>query len=156
LRSATHGFSYVVHIRRCTAGTAGYVTKYCTKLLAESDIGTRPDGSRVRVNRVRYSKHFFPSPTAVMKAAFRASAAEKRGEDAALYEGKWQLQEVAAMPRDDDGRVITEVAQEQYRRLVAERVREASAETMKLSKGGKHVLAFMVLESLQRGEVATV
>jgi hypothetical protein len=152
LRTATHGTSYVVDIRRCKAGTAGYVTKYCTKLLAESEIGTRRDGTRARVNRVRYSKQFFPSSTAVMKVALRVVAAEKKGEVAEIYEGSWKLQEVASLPRDEQGRIDEEAAREQYRRLVAGRVQEMNTDTVKLSKGGKQVLAFMVLESLQRGE----
>jgi hypothetical protein len=156
LRSATHGSSYVVDIRRCKSGTAGYVTKYCTKVLAGSDVGTRPDGTRARVNRVRYSKHFFPCPTSVMKEAFRVAAAERRGEDAETFKGSWKLQEMAPLPRDEEGHVDAEAAQEQYQRLVAERVSEATVELPKLSKGGKQVLAFMVLESLQSGEVATV
>ena len=146
LRSATHGSSYVVHIVRCRSGTAGYVTKYCTKVLAESEVGTRPDGTRARVNRVRYSKRFFPSPTKALKAVLRAAAAEKRGEDTESYEGRWRLQEIAPVPHDDDGRVIEELAQAQYQKLVANRVQEASTEPMKLSKGSKQVLAFMVLE----------
>ena len=56
------------------------------------------------------------------------------------------------MPRDDQGHVDMEAAQEQYKRLVAERVREVSDEPPKLSKGGKQVLAFMVLESLRLSE----
>jgi hypothetical protein len=56
------------------------------------------------------------------------------------------------LPLDDDGRVIEEAAREQYRRLVTERVREVNTETLRLSKGGKQVLAFMVLESLRLGE----
>lgn len=159
LRSATHGFSYVVDIRRCVPGTAGYVTKYCTKVLAASEVGSRADDTRARVNRVRYSKGFFPSPTKVMKEMLKAAAVEKKrvqGEAAETYEGKWVLQEVTPLPRDDDGRVIEEAAHEQYRRLVAERVREVSAEPVRLSKGGKQVLAFMVLESLPLSEVAIV
>jgi len=159
LRSATHGQSYVVDIRRCRPGTAGYVTKYATKLLQASEVGNKPDGTQARVNRVRYSKRFFPSSTKVLKNEFRAQKAEKareQGEDAETYEGSWKLLEMAPLPRDDDGRVIEEAAHEQYRRLVAGRVKEASAEPMKLSKGGKQVLTFMVLESLRRGEVVTV
>ena len=152
LRSATHGFSSVVDIRRCRAGTAGYVTKYCTKTLVESEIGTKLDGTRARINRVRYSKHFFPSPTDQLKEALRAAAAEKRGEDTVSYEGTWRLQEFAPVPHDDDGRVIEELAQAQYRQLVAERVQAATSEPLKLSKGGKQVLAFIVLESLRLGE----
>jgi hypothetical protein len=158
LRSATHGFSYVVDIRRCKAGTAGYVMKYCTKVLAESDVGRQPDGTRARVNRVRYSKGFFPSPTRVLKEELRAAAAEKQreqGKDAAVYEGPWKLQEFAPLPRDARG-VVEEAAHEQYMRLVAERVREVTTEPVRLSNGGKQVLAFMVLESLRLGEVATV
>src|SRR6266566_3170751 len=147
LRSATHGFSSVVDIRRCRAGTAGYVTKYCTKTLVESEIGTKLDGTRARINRVRYSKHFFPSPTDQLKEALRAAAAEKRGEDTVSYEGMWRLQEFAPVPRDDEGRPIEELAQAQYRRLVADRVQEVNTEPVKLSKGGKQVLAFMVFES---------
>lgn len=156
LRTATRGQAYVVDIRRCRPGTAGYVTKYCTKLLADSELGTKPDGTRSRVNRVRYSKQFFPSPTSVMKEALRVAAAEKKGEVAENYEGSWKLQEVAPLPRDKQGHVNDEATNEQYRRLVAERVQEANTETVKLSKGGKQVLAFMVLESLRPGEVATV
>ena len=152
LRSATHGQSYVVHIARCKPGTAGYVTKYCTKVLATSEVGSRADGTQARVNRVRYSKHFFPYPTSVMKEAFRVAAADRRGEAAEVYEGSWKLQEVAALPRDEQGHVVMEAAQEQYRRLVAERVQEVSAEPVKLSKGSKQVLAFMVLQSLRLGE----
>jgi hypothetical protein len=156
LRTATHGVSYVVDIRRCKAGTAGYVTKYCTKLLAESEIGTRHDGTRARVNRVRYSRGFFPSSTAVMKSALRMAAAEQKGEVAEIYEGSWKLQEVAPLPRDEQGRIDEEAAREQYRRLVAGRVQEMNTDTVKLSRGGKQVLAYMVLESLRLGEVAAV
>ena len=152
LRSATHGGSYVVDIRRCKSGTTGYVTKYCTKVLADSDVGTRPDGTRARVNRVRYSKHFFPSPTKVMKEALRIATAEKKGEVAETYEGSWKLQEVTPLPRDEQGHINEEAAHEQYRRLVAERVQEVCAEPVKLSKGGKQVLAFMMLQSLRLGE----
>lgn len=155
LRSATHGQSYVVHIARCRAGTAGYVTKYCTKVLATSEVGSRADGTQARVNRVRYSKRFFPSPTKLLKDELRAAAAEKKrvqGEAVETYEGSWKLQEVAPLPRDDQGHVDMEAAQEQYNRLVAERVREVSDEPSKLSKGGKQVLAFMVLESLRLSE----
>ena len=157
LRSATHGQSYVVDIRRCRPGTAGYVTKYATKLLQANEIGNKPDGTQARVNRVRYSKRFFPSPTKTMKDAFRARKAEKareQGEYAETYEGAWKLLEMAPLPRDTRGRVDEEAAHEQYRRLVAERVKEAAAEPVKLSKGGKQVLTFMVLESLRRGEFA--
>ena len=105
LRSATHGFSSVVDIRRCRPGTAG-----------------------------------------------RLAAAEKKGEGSETYEGSWKLQEVAPLPRDDDGQVIEEAAHEQYRRLVAERVQETNTEPVKMSKGGKQVLAFMVLESLRLGD----
>ena len=156
LRSATHGVSYVVDIRRCRPGTAGYVTKYCTKLLAESEVGTKPDGTRARVNRVRYSKHFFPSSTAAMKEILRVAAAEKRGEVTETDEGSWKLQEVSPVPRDERGQIDEEAAREQYQRLVTARVQEANAEPLKLSKGGKQVLAFMVFESLQRGEAATI
>jgi hypothetical protein len=181
LRTATHGFSYVVDIRRCTPGTAGYVTKYCTKVLATNEIGSRSDGTRARVNRVRYSKGFFPSPTKVLKQAFRVAAAEKKGEVSAADnfvtcdrcqgtgeykdvkcikckgEGvcsAWKLLEMAPLPRDDDGWVIEEAAYEQYQRLVTMRVQEANTETVKLSNGGKQVLAYMMLESLRLGEVA--
>jgi hypothetical protein len=151
LRSATHGQSYVVHIARCRPGTAGYVTKYCTKVLASSEVGSRADGTQARVNRVRYSKGFFPSPTKVLKDELRAAATEKKralGEEVEAYEGTWKLLEVAPLPRDEQGHVDTEAAQEQYKRLVAERVNEVSDESLKLSKGGKQeqVLAFMVLE----------
>ena len=63
---------------------------------------------------------------------------------------------MAPLPRDAQGHVDREAAQEQYHRIVAERVREAKSEEVKLSKGGKQVLAFMMLESLRLGEVATV
>ena len=155
LRSATHGQSYVVDIRRCRPGTAGYVTKYATKLLQANEVGSKPDGTRARVNRVRYSKHFFPLPTKAMKNEFRAQKAEKareQGEDAETYEGAWKLLETAPLPRDDRGRVIEEAAHEQYRQLVAQRVKEAATEPVQLSKGGKQVLTYMVLESLRRGE----
>jgi len=56
------------------------------------------------------------------------------------------------LPRDEQGHIDTEAAREQYRRLVAERVIEVSDEPMKLSKGSKQVLAFMVLESLRHSE----
>lgn len=181
LRSATHGFSSVVDIRRCRAGTAGYVTKYCTKVLTTSEVGSRADGIQARVNRVRYSKGFFPSPTKILKDELRAAAAEKKGEVPAAdnfvtcdrcqgtgdYAGvkcikckgegvcsAWKLLEIAPLPCDDDGRPIEELAQEQYRQLVTARVRAANAEPLKLSKGGKQVLAFMVLESLGIGELA--
>jgi hypothetical protein len=152
LRSATHGQSNVVHIARCRAGTAGYVTKYCTKVLATSEVGSRVDGTQARVNRVRYSKHFFPSPTSVMKEALRMAAAEKKGEVAETYERSWKLQEVAPLPHDEQGHIDEQAAYKQYERLVAERVQEVSAEPVKLSKGGKQVLVFMVLQSLRIGE----
>ncbi len=148
LRSATHGFSSVVDIRRCRAGTAGYVTKYCTKMLAQSDIGTKPDGTRARINRVRYSKGFFPSTTQEMKIAFRAASAEKRGGDAISYEGAWRLQEFAPLPCDDQGHVVEELARMQYRQLIADRKEGAKGEPLKLSKGGRQVLSFMMFESL--------
>jgi len=44
------------------------------------------------------------------------------------------------------------LTRKQYRRLVTERVQEASTEPVKLSKGGKQVLAFMVLQLLRLGE----
>jgi hypothetical protein len=47
--------------------------------------------------------------------------------------------------------VNEEAAHEQYWRLVAARVKEAVAAPVKLSKGGKQVLTYMVLESLRRG-----
>jgi len=84
--------------------------------------------------------------------AGRLAAAEKKGEGSETYEGSWKLQEVAPLPRDDDGQVIEEAAHEQYRRLVAERVQETNTEPVKRSKGGKQVLAFMVLESLRLGD----
>lgn len=159
LRSATHGSSYVVHIARCRPGTAGYVTKYCTKVLTESEVGSRADGTQARVNRVRYSRGFFPSPTKILKDELRAAAAEKKralGEEVEEYEGTWKLLEVAPLPRDEQGHIDAKAVREQYRRLVAERVSEVSDEPTRLSKGGKQVLAFMVLESLQRGEIAAV
>jgi hypothetical protein len=122
-------------------------------VLADSDVGTRPDGTRARVNRVRYSKHFFPYPTSIMKEAFRAAAAEQRGEDVEADEGSWKLQEIAPLPRDEQGHVDMEAAQEQYKRLVSERIQEANTEPVKLSKGGKQVLAFMVLQSLRLGNI---
>jgi hypothetical protein len=152
LLTATHGFSYVVHIAKCTPGTAGYVTKYCTKVLAAQEV-QRSDGTRARVNRVRYSKGFFPAPTKVLKVAFREAAAEKRGEVLEDDGGMWKLLEMAPVPRDERGRVIEALAHEQYRQLVERRVKEASNEPLKLSKGGKRVLAYMVLESLQRGDI---
>ena len=78
LRSATHGSSYVVHISRCRPGTAGYVTKYCTKVLATSEVGSRADGTQARVNRVRYSKGFSPSATKILKDELRAASAERK------------------------------------------------------------------------------
>ncbi len=156
LRSATHGSAYVVDIRRCVPGTAGYVTKYCTKVLAASEVGSRADGTRARVNRVRYSKCLFPSATKVLKAELRAAAAEKQraqGDEVESLEGTWKLLEVAPLPRDKQGHIDEEAMREQYRRLVAKRVQEASTEPMKLSKGGKQVLAFMVLQSLRLGEL---
>lgn len=159
LRTATHGFSFVAHIAKCKPGTAGYVTKYCTKVLAASDIGAKPDGTKARVNRVRYSKGFFPSPTAMLRAAMIEQWKEHKrltGEAVPDYAGSFKLHEFAQVPRDDRGRVNEAAANEQYYQLVAARVEQASIEPVPLSKGGRAVLAYMVLESLQCGEVATV
>jgi hypothetical protein len=132
---------------------------------------------------VRYSKGFFPSPTKILKDELRAAAAEKRGEDTDFdsvvecdrckgsgeYKGAkcltckgvgtrsvWRLLEIAPLPRDEQGQIDKEVAQEQYKRLIAERVSEVNSEPVRLSKSGKQVLAFMMLESSRLGEVANV
>lgn len=151
LRSATHGRSWVTDIRRCKPGSAGYVTKYCTKMLAASDVGRKPDGTLARVNRVRYSRQFFPSSVAEMREQLRAEwSASKRedGEPIVDVSGAWILDELHPIPRDLAGRVDQRAADVQYRDLVAARYENASTEARRAGRGDLIVLRFML------GEVA--
>lgn len=148
LRSVTHGRSWVTDIRQCKPGSAGYVVKYCTKMVAASDVGRNLDGTVRRVNRVRYSRGFFPSSVADMRAdlrkEWRESRSEVTGEPLIDLDGSWQLQEVCELPRDAAGRLDTAAAASQYRELVASRVEGASVEARKSSRGDLVVLRFML------------
>lgn len=157
-RSATHGLSYVCHIARAKGDVAGYATKYVTKSLSDTDVGLRPDGTRRRVNRVRYSRHFFPSSAAEVRADLReqwqAERAERTGEDVIDLEGSWVLQEVCELPmrpKSRGGGVDQIAADAQYRELVAQRLEDAGTEARKSSRADLVSLRFMLgreLESL--------
>ncbi len=151
LRSATHGYSWITDIRRCKPGSAGYVTKYCTKMLAASDVGRKPDGTRPRVNRVRYSRHFFPSAVADLREQLRAEWSAKRaqdGEPVIDLDGEWVMQEAYPLPRDVYGRIDDAAAAQQYRDLVAERYEAATLDARKASRGDLVVLRFMLGDEL--------
>ncbi len=155
LRSVTHGRSWVVDIRRCKPGSAGYVTKYCTKMLAAGDVGRNPDGTVRRVNRVRYSRGFFPSSVAEMRADLRdkwqSERAERTGEPIIDLDGSWVLQEVCELPRlpkSRGGGVDQVAAEAQYRELVADRWEDVGTEAKRSSRGDLVVLRFMLGDEL--------
>lgn len=146
LRTATHGFSWVVDIRRCNGAAAGYVTKYVTKALALSEVGSRPDGTRARPNRVRYSRGFFGAPVASIRQYLRDQVEDSKrdaGEDLVELEGKWILQELAPLPRDFRGRVDRDAAEAQYRYLVEGRMAELGTEARAV-RGQLVVLRYML------------
>lgn len=150
LRTATHGRSFVVDIRRAEGKVAGYVTKYVTKSLTHAEIGDKPDGTVARPNRIRYSKGFFGAPTKELRAFLVAERLDQRvakGE-AILDEferGPWQLVEVDELPRDLDGKVDQVAARDQYVQLVEDRVLEQGT-TVKPVRGGLHVVEYMLAE----------
>lgn len=153
LRSATHGRSWVVDIRRASGQVAGYVTKYVTKALTHDEIGEKPDGSVARPNRIRYSKRFFKGATTKEIRAYLIGEMwdrrRERGEaipDEESESGPWRLVEVAELPRERmTGCVDQEQAHQQYRKLVEARALEQGT-TFKPSRGGLHVVQFMLAE----------
>lgn len=145
LLSATHGRSFVVDVHKCKPGSAGYVTKYCTKMLTASEQGSREDGTRARVNRVRYSRQFFPAPVAQLRDYLKAQALDKleeAGGAIADLDGAWVLQEFAELPRVN-GRVDAEAASAQYHELLAVRVDSLDGSAR---RGDAVVLRFMLDE----------
>jgi hypothetical protein len=150
LRSATHGLSWVTDIRRCKPGSAGYVTKYCTKMLQASEQGTNEQGMRHRVNRVRYSRGFFGAPVSELREQIRKEWLESKGDELVELDGSWIMEEAYPLPRDpEDGHVNLRAAQEQHRMLVQKRYDEVSGQPERAS-GGK-ILVFRYMVGIEEG-----
>lgn len=151
LRTATHGHSFITHIARAKPDTAGYVTKYVTKSLMGSAIGRKDDGTKARPNRIRYSRGFFPAPTAILRAARRNEWLDKkRGAGDLVGDsdqvGQWHLIEQHELPRLPGGRVDRDAADKQYQRLVSARAASIEGEARK-SRGERLVLSYMLREN---------
>jgi hypothetical protein len=157
LRSATHGRSFIVHIKAATGAVAGYITKYVTKSLAGSEIGRHDNGTKARPNRIRYSKEFFgQQSTKELKALLKAELLEgkkAKGEQVDDLEGKWMLQEVAELPRLENGKVDHDAAAVQYEELVLARVAEIGTD-VKPVRGGLLLVVNYMLKARQDREEA--
>jgi hypothetical protein len=141
LMSATHGKSYITDVKRIKDDkVAGYVTKYMTKTLMQSEIGYKPDGTPARTRRIRYSRNFFPAQIGTMRDDLRA---QWLGEDAEEPVGSWTLQEYVTLPRDHNGKIDQEQMEVQYFELVEQRASQLDTEA-KQTRGGLMVLSYML------------
>lgn len=155
LRTATHGASFITNISRARPDCAGYVTKYVTKSLAGSAVGRKSDGSRARPNRIRYSREFFPAPTAALREYKRNEYLDKLRAEGELIEddsdqaGEWHLIEQHELPRLPGGRVDRAAADDQYQRLVMSRLAEQDLTSpARLSRGARVGLLYMLRENV--------
>jgi len=116
-----------------------------------SAVGRKDDGTKARPNRIRYSRGFFPAPTAVLREARRNEWVDQLRSRGELVEdsdqvGKWNLIEQHELPRLPGGRVDRVAADQQYQRLVSARAASIEGEARK-SRGERMVLLYMLREN---------
>lgn len=152
LYSATHETAYIVKIEQCKGDVAGYVTKYITKALDAEDYGRNENGTRKRVNRIRYSKHMFTRTTKEIRAQIKELARQKAledGKDISNYDRSFQLVEVHQLPTDENGNINHKAALLQHERLV-EKMRNSEDNHPSTSRALGVTLQYMYKAYIER------